>query len=106
MVAGGGLLLLFRSFRTEPGRINRTVQRAGKDREQVYTRVAERGGEARWRLYGLIGDGLDRKSGWVRGMDVIMRTLEEEPEAVVDFLVERLGRERVRAMLERGEEER
>lgn len=96
---GGFLVLLFRSFRSDPGRVNRNITR--HTRQQVNTRLGERMGPATWRLYGMIGDQLDQKSGWTRSMDVVLGVLRDHPSDVLDFLVETHGEEQIRALLSR-----
>lgn len=92
------LLLLFRSIRASPGVVNRRISER-HTREQVNRRIGEKMGPARWRLYGMIGDQLDQMSGWERSMDVVMRVIGSNPRAVLNFLIETHGEDRVRQMM-------
>lgn len=98
------LVLLLRSVRPSRQTVNRSIRR--HTREQVNRRLEAKLGPARYRLYGVVGDQLDQKSGWLKGLDVYLGTLDAHPELVVDYLIETHGPEVVRELVRRRTEER
>lgn len=63
-------------------------------------RLRDERGQADAALWGQIGDALDTKSGWRRTPDVVLEVLEQHPDKVMDFLLEKHGYEQVKALLE------
>lgn len=48
-------------------------------------------GKAKLTLYSAIGDALDQKSGWIKSMDIIFDIMDNNPDLVLDYLVEMYG---------------
>lgn len=91
------------------------VRRSERERAQAVLRISVPGqhakvsylnklrrvrGPANLALWGEIGDQLDMKSGWQRTPDIVLDVLEQNPNLVVDFLLERHGIEKIRRLVE------
>lgn len=48
-------------------------------------------GESKLGLYSVIGDALDQKSGWRPTMEVLFEVLDDNPDLVLEWLVDRYG---------------
>lgn len=60
---------------------------------EVHARWKEHFGEAGFALFGTLGDALDQKSGWQGTFKTMVEVIENNPELLLDYLVERYGLE-------------
>lgn len=100
----GGLCLLYRAIHRSEREKAEAVMRVSLPTQHTKVsylrRLREERGQADATLWGEIGDALDTKSGWRRTPDVVLEVLEQHPDKVVDFLLEKHGYEQIKALLE------